>query len=64
MLHEELDGLRAEMHEITRELQRMQGGPVSESRQVEPKKLASQPIDDQVSDLKSQLDDKKSKSDA
>jgi len=64
VLHEELDGLRAEMHEITRELQRMQGGPVSESRQVEPKKLASQPIDDQVSDLKSQLDDKKSKSDA
>jgi hypothetical protein len=64
VLHEELDALRTEMHEITRELQRMQGGPVSVSRQSGPKKLDPKPIDDQVSDLKAQLQDKKSDSDA
>jgi len=63
VLHEELDALRTEMHEITRELQRMQGGPVSASRQSGSKKLAPKPIDDQVSELKSQLQDKKSDSD-
>lgn len=62
VLHEELEGLRAEMHEITRELQRMQGGPVSASRQTETTKLPPKSIDDQVSDLKSELDDKKSSS--
>lgn len=63
VLHEELDALRTEMHEITRELQRMQGGPASASRQDGAKKLDPKPIDDQVSDLKSQLEDKKSDSD-
>lgn len=64
VLHEELDGLRTEMHEITRELQRMQGGPVSASRQSGVANLASPPTDDQVSDHQSESDQKNSKPDA
>lgn len=64
VLHEELEALRTEMSEITRELQRMQGGPSAASRQTGPRKLDPKPIDDQVSDLKSQLEANKSKTDA
>lgn len=64
VLHEELEALRGEMSEITRELQRMQGGPAATARQTGPRKLEPKPIDDQVSDLKSELDSKKPKTDA
>lgn len=53
VLHEELDGLRTEMHEITRELQRMQGGPVSASRQSGTANPEPAPADDQGSEQKS-----------
>lgn len=59
VLHEELHALRKEMSEITRELQRMQGGPASTSRQTGPQKLEPKPIDDQVSELKKKLEGKK-----
>lgn len=59
VLHEELQALRTEMSGITRELQRMQGGPASTSGKTAPQKFEPKPIDDEVSRLREKLEAKK-----